>query len=250
MSQSPHCNTVDRDQRPGPWGNPGLGFSRRRTDRLRRGCHKTQRVWWWRITWKCGWWVFRVCGHLHPCGVILRLSERNEENTVWTRLEDTEGNHTRVVTLGSVFCLTVPHYWRFHQKRSQWHVHDSYSDQWNEPCWIHYHCLGGDCVQQHIWDSLVICSHSGVTPEAPVYLSQNCQSSRVLTCGLHRSPKSCGHSIRNQGNYGVPPVEYKSIYRNLFVNPEMETWVERQKPQTQDKFRTVKFVVLSDTNFW
>ncbi len=42
----------------------------------------------------------------------------------------------------------------------------------------------------------------------------------------------------------------KSIYRNLFVNTEMEVWVERQKPQTQDKFRKVSAVVLSDTNFW
>jgi len=30
----------------------------------------------------------------------------------------------------------------------------------------------------------------------------------------------------------------------------MEAWVERQKPQTQDKFRKVSAVVLSDTNFW
>ncbi len=42
----------------------------------------------------------------------------------------------------------------------------------------------------------------------------------------------------------------KSIYRNLFVHPELEAWVERQKPQTQDKFRKVSVVVLSDTNFW
>jgi hypothetical protein len=42
----------------------------------------------------------------------------------------------------------------------------------------------------------------------------------------------------------------KSIYRNLFVNTEMETWVERQKPQTKDKFMKVIVVVLSDTNFW
>jgi hypothetical protein len=42
----------------------------------------------------------------------------------------------------------------------------------------------------------------------------------------------------------------KSIYRNLFVNTEMEALVERQKPQTQDKFRKVSAVVLSDTNFW
>jgi hypothetical protein len=42
----------------------------------------------------------------------------------------------------------------------------------------------------------------------------------------------------------------KSIYRNLFVHPEWETWVEKQKPQTQDKFRKVSVVVLSDTNFW
>ena len=42
----------------------------------------------------------------------------------------------------------------------------------------------------------------------------------------------------------------KSIYKNLFVHPELETWVERQKPQTQDKFRKVSAVVLSDTNFW
>jgi hypothetical protein len=34
------------------------------------------------------------------------------------------------------------------------------------------------------------------------------------------------------------------------VHPELETWVERQKPQTQDKFRKVNAVVLSDTNFW
>jgi len=34
------------------------------------------------------------------------------------------------------------------------------------------------------------------------------------------------------------------------VNTEMEAWVERQKPQTQDKFRKVSAVVLSDTNFW
>ncbi len=32
--------------------------------------------------------------------------------------------------------------------------------------------------------------------------------------------------------------------------PELEAWVERQKPQTQDKFRKVRTVVLSDTNFW
>ena len=42
----------------------------------------------------------------------------------------------------------------------------------------------------------------------------------------------------------------KSIYRNFFVHPELEAWVERQKPQTQDKFRKVSVVVLSDTNFW
>jgi hypothetical protein len=42
----------------------------------------------------------------------------------------------------------------------------------------------------------------------------------------------------------------KSIYRNFFVNTKMEVWVERQKPQTQDKFRKVIVVVLSDTNFW
>jgi hypothetical protein len=42
----------------------------------------------------------------------------------------------------------------------------------------------------------------------------------------------------------------KSNYRNLFVNTEMEAWVESQKPQTQDKFRKVIVVVLSDTNFW
>ena len=42
----------------------------------------------------------------------------------------------------------------------------------------------------------------------------------------------------------------KSIYRNLFVHPELEAWVERQKPQTPDKFRKVSAVVLSDTNFW
>ena len=34
------------------------------------------------------------------------------------------------------------------------------------------------------------------------------------------------------------------------MNTEMEAWVERQKPQTQDKFRKVSAVVLSDTNFW
>ena len=42
----------------------------------------------------------------------------------------------------------------------------------------------------------------------------------------------------------------KNIYRNLFVNTEMEAWVERQKPHTHDKFRKVSAVVLSDTNFW
>ena len=40
----------------------------------------------------------------------------------------------------------------------------------------------------------------------------------------------------------------KSIYRNVFVLPEMEVWVESQKPQTQDKFRKVIVVVLSDTS--
>jgi hypothetical protein len=30
----------------------------------------------------------------------------------------------------------------------------------------------------------------------------------------------------------------------------MEVWVGRQKPQTQDKFRQVSVVVLSDTIFW
>ena len=49
---------------------------------------------------------------------------------------------------------------------------------------------------------------------------------------------------------GLRLLSTKSIYRNLFVNTEMEAWVERQKPQTQDKYRKVSAVVLSDTNFW
>jgi hypothetical protein len=49
---------------------------------------------------------------------------------------------------------------------------------------------------------------------------------------------------------GCHLLSTKSIYRNLFVHPELEAWVERQKPQTQDKFRKVSAVVLSDTNFW
>ncbi len=38
---------------------------------------------------------------------------------------------------------------------------------------------------------------------------QNGQSARLLTSGRHGVPQVCGHSIRNQGNHGVPPVEYK-----------------------------------------
>ena len=49
---------------------------------------------------------------------------------------------------------------------------------------------------------------------------------------------------------GCRLLSTKSIYRNLFVHPELEAWVERQKPQTQDKFKKVSAVVLSDTNFW
>ncbi len=49
---------------------------------------------------------------------------------------------------------------------------------------------------------------------------------------------------------GLLLLSTKSIYRNLFVYPELESWVERQKPQTQDKFRKMSVVVLSDTNFW
>ena len=63
-------------------------------------------------------------------------------------------------------------------------------------------------------------------------------------------PQVYGHSIWKQGNHGRRLLSTKSIYRNLFVHPEMETWVERRKPQTQDKFRKVSVVVLSDTNFW
>ncbi len=49
---------------------------------------------------------------------------------------------------------------------------------------------------------------------------------------------------------GCRLLNTKSIYRNLFVHPELEAWVERQKPQTQDKFMKVSAVVLSDNNFW
>jgi hypothetical protein len=82
---------------------------------------------------------------------------------------------------------------------------------------------GRDGVQEHIWDSLANWSRSGVVPETPCYLSV------IMGCRL---------------------LSTKSIYRNLFVHPEMEEWVERQKPQTQVKFRKVSVVVLSDTNFW
>ena len=89
-----------------------------------------------------------------------------------------------------------------------------------------------------------------VSHQKPLAIYQNCQSARVLTSGRHGAPQVCGHSIRNQGNHGVPPVEHKKHLQEPLCAPELEAWVERQKPQTQDKFRKVSAVVLSDTNFW
>jgi hypothetical protein len=81
----------------------------------------------------------------------------------------------------------------------------------------------------------------------------------VLTLVSHQKPLSIFRKIARQPEFSqvgaMEPLKYadtrfgskviigrrlfstKSIYRNLFVNTEMETWVESQKPQTQDKFR-------------
>ena len=94
----------------------------------------------------------------------------------------------------------------------------------------------------------------------------------VLALVSHQKPLAIFRKIANQPEFSqvgaTEPLKYadtrfgskvimgrrllctKNIYRNLFVNTEMESWVERQKPQTQDKFRKVSAVVLSDTNFW
>ncbi len=48
-----------------------------------------------------------------------------------------------------------------------------------------------------------------VSHQTPLAIYQNCQSVRVLTSGRHGAPQVCGHSIRNQGNHGVPPVVHK-----------------------------------------
>ncbi len=48
-------------------------------------------------------------------------------------------------------------------------------------------------------------------PENLTDEAQNCQSVRVLTSGRHGDPQVFGHSIRNQGNHGAPPVGTKSI---------------------------------------
>ena len=42
----------------------------------------------------------------------------------------------------------------------------------------------------------------------------------------------------------------RSIYRNLMVDTEMEAWLERQKPDTQQKFNKVSNVILTQVDFW
>ncbi len=74
-----------------------------------------------------------------------------------------------------------------------------------------------DLARKHSggWDN----DRSGVAPEAQGYLSQNCQSARVLTSGRHGAPQVFGHSIRNQGNHGAPPVEHKKHLEEPFCAP-------------------------------
>jgi hypothetical protein len=42
----------------------------------------------------------------------------------------------------------------------------------------------------------------------------------------------------------------RSIYRNLMVDTEMEAWLQRQKPDTQQKFNKVSNVILAQADFW
>ena len=42
----------------------------------------------------------------------------------------------------------------------------------------------------------------------------------------------------------------RSIYRNLMVDTEMEACLQRQKPDTQQKFNKVSNVILTQTDFW
>ena len=42
----------------------------------------------------------------------------------------------------------------------------------------------------------------------------------------------------------------RSIYRNLMVDTEIEAWLQRQKPDTQQKFNKVSNVILAQADFW
>jgi hypothetical protein len=79
---------------------------------------------------------------------------------------------------------------------------------------------------------------------ASVVLKRVCQSvsgkvklSRYTTTSPLRVQAICSVTPGSKVIMGLHLLSTKSIYRNLFVNTEMETWVESQKPQTQDKFR-------------
>jgi hypothetical protein len=58
-----------------------------------------------------------------------------------------------------------------------------------------------------------------VSHQKTLDIYQNCQSARVLTSGSHGAPQVCGHSIWNQGNHGVPPVEYKKHLQEPLCAP-------------------------------
>jgi hypothetical protein len=42
----------------------------------------------------------------------------------------------------------------------------------------------------------------------------------------------------------------RSIYRNLMVDTEIEAWLQRQKPDTQQKFNKVSNVILDQADLW
>jgi hypothetical protein len=66
-----------------------------------------------------------------------------------------------------------------------------------------------------------------VSHQKPLAIYQDCQSARVLTSGRHGAPQVCGHSIRNQGNHGVPPVEHKKHLQEPLCAPGVGGWKGR-----------------------
>ena len=110
--------------------------------------------------------------------------------------------------------------------------------------------MGRDIVQKHIRNILTNCTICGLTSEDLTLFRKIVDLTDLGKIGVTESLKYGDTRYGNRVFMGQCLLVTRNIYKNLMVDTKMEAYLQRQKPDTQQKFKKVSNVILSKTDFW